>query len=773
MADFKEFKVKLVVDTSDGTKNVETTINSLEDYQKILDDLNKKKTKPGITAKELEDIDKQIKQLNKDFTDNGNELNKQNTKLEATQANYKKLVKERKNYTAGSEEFKKLTQEIDDMKDSLDAAGRTSKSFSEQLEAAPGPVGMIARGFETLKGNVMTFGGALKASGIGLILSIVGGITAAFAGNEKATKKLQPLLIGMEKIFNGLYNVFEPLLNAFMDMANVALPYIMDGIGGFYSGLVALFTLLKEAGTGVGKILKGIFTLDYDAITNGYEQLTGSWNKAVTQFKTSFKAYEKGTQEVTKTEKKNAEDRKTILEKELDDKKEAIDKTIQLEVNKQNTSAAILEEELKKKDDIENKKWELEHKGVKVSQETLDLQAQVRKKFIEDALKEDDDYFKEQQDKRTEVYKKLLDDLQKYLDEEKNKIEKSREQNNKKDIESLKQKLIDGLLTQEQYDRLLLDKNVEFAQKKQKDDENAAYNRQAMLLLNYEAGLINLGEYYAAATQAEIDYQVVKTDNEIAVTDAKQERDLTNKEKEKEQQTTFTEQLKELDQSYTDATIRNKMAVADAVGTLGGLIGQFAGDSKELAIAGLLIEKAAALSSIIINSMAQASQIRRSYNTQPFFFPGTFFPNPLWGVEKGIMAKELATNKIQTGIGIGVLAASTIQGIAGINSAFKAKSEKKQFGGILDGPLHANGGITTPYGELEGGEYVVNRASTMMFRPALDRINSLGGGLGELTNSGNNPTFDDRTAIIKTYVVASEMSSQQEIDRIIKQRSKL
>ena len=60
-----------------------------------------------------------------------------------------------------------------------------------------------------------------------------------------------------------------------------------------------------------------------------------------------------------------------------------------------------------------------------------------------------------------------------------------------------------------------------------------------------------------------------------------------------------------------------------------------------------------------------------------------------------------------------------------------------------------------------------------MFRPTLDRINGLGGGVGDLTTSGNNTTFNDGNTVIKTYVVASDMSSQQEIDRIIKQRSKL
>ena len=84
------------------------------------------------------------------------------------------------------------------------------------------------------------------------------------------------------------------------------------------------------------------------------------------------------------------------------------------------------------------------------------------------------------------------------------------------------------------------------------------------------------------------------------------------------------------------------------------------------------------------------------------------------------------------------------------------------------------GGITTPFGELEGGEYVVNKTATQLFRPQLDQINGVGGNVdyqqsgfnGNITTSGQQP-------IIKTYVVASEMSSQQEMDRVIKDRSKI
>jgi hypothetical protein len=174
-------------------------------------------------------------------------------------------------------------------------------------------------------------------------------------------------------------------------------------------------------------------------------------------------------------------------------------------------------------------------------------------------------------------------------------------------------------------------------------------------------------------------------------------------------------------------------------------------------------------------------QIRRAYSTQgPFLpIPAPFpIPNPAFIVEQGLKEKELQTNRIQTGIALGALALGVVQGITGINASFAQKEASKQqtqpkmaFGGILKGPTHAMGGITTPMGELEGGEYVVNRASTMMFRPALETINSLGGGAMDFNYA--NMGGQSQTPIFKTYVVASEMSSQQELDRIIKDRSKI
>src|SRR5690606_31575243 len=55
-------------------------------------------------------------------------------------------------------------------------------------------------------------------------------------------------------------------------------------------------------------------------------------------------------------------------------------------------------------------------------------------------------------------------------------------------------------------------------------------------------------------------------------------------------------------------------------------------------------------------------------------------------------------------------------------------------GGVLKGRSHAQGGIPFTVGgrpgfEAEGGEAIINKRSTQMFRPLLSRINEAGGGV--------------------------------------------
>ena len=231
-------------------------------------------------------------------------------------ADLKELKKQLKETAAGSADFKRLANEIDDLEDKIKGAKQGASDWIDTLESAGGPIGAIGSALNKAKVATVSFGTALKATGIGLIVAAVGGLVAAFTQVEGATKKLEPLMIGFEKILGGIFEALTPLIDSFVELATQALPYITTGIKVFYSSLVALFTLVKEAGVGVGKILKGVFTLDIDSIKDGWEQLKGGWSKTVESYNATSERFEAGTKKLTKTQKEKSQFKKNTDERE-------------------------------------------------------------------------------------------------------------------------------------------------------------------------------------------------------------------------------------------------------------------------------------------------------------------------------------------------------------------------------------------------------------------------------------------------------------------------
>jgi hypothetical protein len=90
-----------------------------------------------------------------------------------------------------------------------------------------------------------------------------------------------------------------------------------------------------------------------------------------------------------------------------------------------------------------------------------------------------------------------------------------------------------------------------------------------------------------------------------------------------------------------------------------------------------------------------------------------------------------------------------------------------QMGGLLMGPSHDMGGVRTTLGELEGGEFVMNRRSTANFLPLLEQMNAMG------NEGGPQLAQAQATPVIKAYVVASEMTSQQEANARISRLARL
>ena len=113
-------------------------------------------------------------------------------------------------------------------------------------------------------------------------------------------------------------------------------------------------------------------------------------------------------------------------------------------------------------------------------------------------------------------------------------------------------------------------------------------------------------------------------------------------------------------------------------------------------------------------------------------------------------------------------------GGAGAGGSAPSGSKRAQ-GGLLTGRRHSEGGIPTAFGELEGGEYVVNRSATESFLPLLEKINGMGKGSGAPNNLSvtGEQNVAQSMPIIKTYVVASDMTSQQEANKRLEDIARL
>jgi hypothetical protein len=219
----------------------------------------------------------------------------------------KELKKELKNTEVGTEAFKNLFNEIDDLEDKIKSAKNVSSDWVDTLESAGGPLGELGGAINKAKVATQSFSGALKATGIGLIVGLVGGLVTAFNDNEKAVKKLQPLFTGLEKIFNGVFAAIEPLFNVLVDLAISALPMVSKAMQVVYGSVTAVIQSLGSLGGAVVKLIKGDFS--------------GAWKDAkasVTDFGTNYnksvKNFEDGAKQQTKTEKEELDKRKKLRE---------------------------------------------------------------------------------------------------------------------------------------------------------------------------------------------------------------------------------------------------------------------------------------------------------------------------------------------------------------------------------------------------------------------------------------------------------------------------
>ena len=749
------------------------------------------------------------------------------TNLEPSIAQLKELKKQLKSAAAGSDDFKRLANEIDDLEDKIKGARKGSADWVDTLENAGGPLGMVGAGINKMKVAFTSFNTALKASIIGLIVAALGGLVAAFSSNEAAMKKLQPLFIGLEKIMGGIFRAFEPVLDVFIEMVEAVLPPLTKGIGIFYSVLFGLFTLITEVGVGIGKTLKGIFTFDWDSITEGVSQAAGSISKAVGAGEQAYERFTAGTKELTKTEKANIAERnknnaegakkaEELRKAQLEALKADLDAKIKLEEDSENTSR----EKLKK---LYEDRYKAEISDKKLSDaQKLVLQAEYAKK-LEDAINADEEKKKKKRESDLDAQIQLEIDKADTRQKELKVLLDARmaEELSAVDLSEAQKQVI-----RDKYDKQLKDALKTDEEKKKKDrldalqlelDQNK--NNATALVDTYaklQAELTNQTSYseaeraqlrktYSDAILSALDTsfqaQIAKTEESYgefkrfdenyytSLRDAytKNEQDLAAaKRKGAITEDEYTKRLsqsskarRELDKAEKTSAVEKTKLIGDALGQLSSIVGQ---DT----IAG----KAFAIAKATIDTYQSAVAAYKSLAGIPVIGPALGAIAAAAAVASGIatVKKIVAVQVPNAPAGAGPSLQSTPAGPAerpNVVNVAASPSIRAAEGGLIRGPGDERSDSIPAM--LSDGEFVVNARSTRLFQPILAAINSSadipGFAMGGLASKKDRPAKDNSQNIaeaignvfrdqpIRTYVTAGEISNEQQFDRIIKSRS--
>ncbi len=231
-----------------------------------------------------------------------------NIDVEQSIQGLKDLKRQLKTTATGTEEFKQLYGAIDDLEDKIKSTKQVSADWIDTLEASGGVLGIVGKQLNTLKVSTQSFGGALKATGIGVVVGLLGLLAGAFSENDNMMKKLQPILYAMGRLFNGIFTAVEPLINIFIDLAMRAMPMVVNAIGEVFAYVSALAESFGAVGKAIYKLIHGDFKGAWESAKSSVTDFSKHHDEAVGKFV-------KGTKIMGEAEKEAAEKAKELRDK--------------------------------------------------------------------------------------------------------------------------------------------------------------------------------------------------------------------------------------------------------------------------------------------------------------------------------------------------------------------------------------------------------------------------------------------------------------------------
>ena len=781
MAAQKEFVFKIQVDTKDGQQEVQKVAKNLQDFDKIITDLNKEIRSTDFGSASFVKLNSSLQQVRKskqeviDATKRETEALDNNAK--ATEdagkgfiALSRQIRETRKQLQAAQESgdekaFKKLKNELDDLEDKYEIVNLKSKKFGDALAGLKGPLGIVGQG---IQGVEQGFKLLIANPIVAVISAIVGAfllMKKALSSTAEGQQTLNRISAAFGKILGPVLALVESVaLPIFRGLAEI-LEFVAAGFSKLVSGLGVSEKKIKEASINSSEVLKKQAEDEkarQEDLRKKQEEETKKRIEDQKKRAEEYKAKVKETQQaINAYEAEGRQARGLTRQEEIADETKKYNELLRNAKKYGQDTAGITQaynEKVKKINDDFNQeefqksvKAETDKQNSILAQKEIALQESIRI-YGEESL--------EVQAIQDQITQAQLEGVQKQIEIYSMKTNLTNEEI--ASLEGLKVQYQEILTTQTQTN----EQRLESDRQKQKSELDL---KMQGIELNAQADQLQK-DMTLESELAFLEQKRTLMQEQMALDLA--QADLTEQEKLNIKQRYANEELAieaakdEIKTKYYQADIARLSATANALGQLADLVGKETLAGKSLSIAQALI-----------NTYQGTTEALKQKSV---------LPSPFDIAAKVINVATVLATGLKSVQAITAVQVPTTGGGGGGISGPSAPSVPKPRGLASGGMVFGAGSRQSDSipAMLSNGESVINATSTRMFRPLLSAINTAGGGrkfaaggVAELSALQNSAMSSLNSVVagagqpIKAYVVSQDMSNQQMFDRAQKSRS--
>ena len=315
---------------------------------------------------------------------------------------------------------------------------------------------------------------------------------------------------------------------------------------------------------------------------------------------------------------------------------------------------------------------------------------------------------------------------------------KKQEEESKKRIEQQKKEAEERARIQQEADKILLEAQLSLLSDRDRELKEREMRYQEELKALKAAGVEDLTAFEEEYRRDQLEINK-KYDDEILKQQEEQNKKREEAQKKadeeaKKKKEEFDQFMIDSEQFKTDALAFIQDQQVANVASVGNILGMIAGKNKKLAIAGLVLEQGANIAKVVIDTARGISAATAA--------AAPFIANPITAIPATAnLARVIAQQKIAAGISIAGIIAGAAQGIAQINQADipGGGGSAPSGGGAANIPTPSISGVAAP--EFQTGGQA-------------DTGTQVAGAIGAA-----------QQAPIRAYVVSTEVSSQQALDR--------